>query len=40
MMRYAESTDCRSRFMLRYFGEPDPTACGRCDNCRSGFDAS
>ncbi|GIH25097.1 ATP-dependent DNA helicase RecQ [Acrocarpospora phusangensis] len=35
MMRgYAETTGCRRRFLLGYFGEPYPGACGRCDTCR------
>jgi len=36
MMRYAETTECRARFILRYFGEPDAESCGRCDNCVAG----
>jgi ATP-dependent DNA helicase RecQ len=34
--RYAEMTDCRRRFLLRYFGEAVSDACGRCDNCDAG----
>jgi ATP-dependent DNA helicase RecQ len=34
--RYAEMTDCRRRFLLRYFGEEVSDACGRCDNCDAG----
>ncbi|MFD8818153.1 RecQ family zinc-binding domain-containing protein, partial [Streptomyces sp. NPDC059627] len=34
MMRgYAETTDCRRRFLLGYFGESVPTPCGACGNC-------
>jgi len=34
MMRYAETTGCRSQFLRAYFGEADPPAsCGHCDNC-------
>ncbi len=35
MLRYAaEQDECRSRFLLRYFGQEDSTDCGRCDICR------
>jgi ATP-dependent DNA helicase RecQ len=30
---YAETTDCRSRLLLSYFGETDAEACGACDFC-------
>jgi ATP-dependent DNA helicase RecQ len=34
MMRYAETTACRSQFLRAYFGETDaPSSCGHCDNC-------
>ncbi|WP_083501827.1 RecQ family ATP-dependent DNA helicase [Sphaerimonospora mesophila] len=37
MMRgYAETTGCRRRFLLEYFGEPYERICGACDTCRSG----
>ena len=36
MRRYAEMTDCRRRFLLRYFGEAVSKACGACDNCDAG----
>jgi ATP-dependent DNA helicase RecQ len=36
MRRYAELTDCRRRFLLRYFGEFTQEPCGRCDNCEAG----
>jgi ATP-dependent DNA helicase RecQ len=37
MMRgYAETTGCRRRYLLEYFGEPCPRTCGNCDNCRTG----
>jgi ATP-dependent DNA helicase RecQ len=37
MRRYAELTDCRRRFLLRYFGEFSQEPCGRCDNCEAGW---
>lgn len=33
--QYAESEECRSRFIRRYFGEADPPVCGICDRCRA-----
>ncbi|KQX64093.1 MULTISPECIES: RecQ family ATP-dependent DNA helicase [unclassified Streptomyces] len=34
MMRgYAETTDCRRRFLLGYFGESVPVPCGACGIC-------
>ena len=29
-----EDDECRSRFLLRYFGQDDAPACGTCDVCR------
>ncbi|WP_436761509.1 RecQ family ATP-dependent DNA helicase [Streptosporangium sp. V21-05] len=38
MMRaYAETTGCRRRFLLEYFGEPREHGCGACDTCRAGL---
>ena len=37
MRRYAELTDCRRRFLLRYFGQGAQNPCGRCDNCDAGL---
>jgi ATP-dependent DNA helicase RecQ len=36
MINYAEGqgTNCRSRTLLRYFGEPAAADCGICDGCR------
>jgi ATP-dependent DNA helicase RecQ len=31
---YARTPECRSVFLRRYFGEPDPPRCGVCDRCR------
>jgi len=31
---YAETRECRSVFLRRYFGEADPPRCGVCDRCR------
>ena len=35
MMRYAQSTGCRTGFILDYFGENPAAWCDRCDNCRA-----
>lgn len=32
---YASTEECRSVFLRRYFGEPDPPKCGNCDRCRA-----
>jgi ATP-dependent DNA helicase RecQ len=31
---YAHAHECRSIFLRRYFGEPDPQVCGLCDICK------
>jgi ATP-dependent DNA helicase RecQ len=36
MRRYAETTDCRRRFLLGYFGQRLPRRCGNCDTCDAG----
>jgi ATP-dependent DNA helicase RecQ len=33
LLGYCESTECRHRTILRYFGEEHPGGCGQCDNC-------
>ncbi|MEU1479152.1 RecQ family ATP-dependent DNA helicase [Streptomyces sp. NPDC005760] len=33
MLGYAETTGCRRRFLLGYFGEPYDAPCGTCDMC-------
>jgi len=36
MLDYVEETDeCRSRFLLRYFGQEKSVDCGKCDLCRA-----
>ena len=36
MVGYASETDeCRSRFLLEYFGQDESADCGQCDVCRS-----
>ena len=32
---YAQSEECRSVFLRRYFGEDHPPRCGTCDRCRA-----
>ena len=32
---YAESSICRRKVLLKYFGETYPGNCGNCDNCRN-----
>jgi ATP-dependent DNA helicase RecQ len=34
VVEYAQTEECRSRFIRRYFGEADPPECGVCDCCR------
>ncbi|MBD3248001.1 RecQ family ATP-dependent DNA helicase [Candidatus Falkowbacteria bacterium] len=33
---YVFSPECRHKFILDYFGDPEARACGRCDNCLTG----
>ncbi len=36
MIEYVSETDeCRSRYLLRYFGQTETSDCGSCDVCRS-----
>ena len=38
MIGYVQETDeCRSRYLLRYFGQEESAPCGKCDLCRSGL---
>ena len=41
IVAYCQSAQCRSRFILQYFGEPveDDWECGNCDMCDRSFDA-
>ncbi len=34
---YAETTDCRRKYLLNYFGEELAESCGFCDNCEQGL---
>ena len=37
MLEYVEEdNECRSQFLLRYFGQKESAPCGKCDLCRSG----
>jgi ATP-dependent DNA helicase RecQ len=36
MREYAETTECRRRFLLGYFGEELAGPCGNCDTCTAG----
>jgi ATP-dependent DNA helicase RecQ len=41
IMRYAETTTCRTHFLRAYFGEESPPeTCGHCDNCRQTADSA
>lgn len=41
MMRYAETAQCRTRFLNEYFGEESDPRCDHCDNClAAGRDAA
>ncbi len=33
LLGYAETTECRRKVILRYFGEEHPGACNNCDTC-------
>ena len=40
MVEYASEADlCRSRWLLRYFGQEESSDCGTCDVCRAARDA-
>ena len=36
MKDYAETKDCRRRYLMNYFGEAVDGPCGRCDVCDAG----
>jgi ATP-dependent DNA helicase RecQ len=40
MLRYAQSSLCRNRLLVTYFGYTDAPACGVCDNCTKARAAS
>jgi ATP-dependent DNA helicase RecQ len=40
MLRYAQSSLCRNRLLVTYFGYTDAPACGVCDNCGKSRDAA
>ncbi len=40
MMNYLTTTECRSRFLVSYFGETDTQNCQLCDNCQDSSDKS
>lgn len=33
MIGYLQTTECHSRYLLRYFGEQEAQDCGHCENC-------
>ena len=33
MLDYESTGECRMEFLIRQLDDPDPTPCGRCDNC-------
>ncbi len=33
VIEFATASECREQVILRYFGQPEPEPCGRCDNC-------
>jgi ATP-dependent DNA helicase RecQ len=35
VIRYVESSKCRSQLLLEYFGETNAARCGQCDVCKS-----
>lgn len=35
MAYYCQTTDCLRQFILGYFGEQSPDACGNCSNCQT-----
>ena len=39
MIGYLQTAECRSTYLLAYFGEETKTSCGICDNCVQGLSA-
>ena len=35
MVEYVEGEECRSQYLLRYFGQEESAPCGQCDVCRA-----
>jgi len=35
IIEYAQTKECRSAFIRRFFGEEDPPVCGQCDRCKA-----
>ena len=33
MLEYVKSSECRTKVIGQYFGEPEMASCGICDNC-------
>ncbi len=40
MMHYAESCECRTQLIRKYFADPEGDPCKRCDNCASKEEAA
>ena len=40
VIRYCYSDECRQEWILRYFGEEEPSVCGSCDACVAGTSAN
>jgi ATP-dependent DNA helicase RecQ len=40
MLRYSQSSLCRARLLVTYFGYTDAPPCGQCDNCQAAAKAA